>query len=120
MTSLISCRELRFSAVLTPYSAYKDCFPAELPVGLPPERSVYHAITLKDISAPVPKTRTGAEISFRVTAWYTLRSGGKPTGSSAGKQTTLSGVPLSYLPKQELYILFMTVYSVNKATQHKE
>lgn len=34
--------------------AYKDCFPAELPAGLPPECSVYHAVTLKNDSDPPP------------------------------------------------------------------
>ncbi len=35
-------------------NTYKDCFPAELPVGLPRERSVYHAVTLKDENDPPP------------------------------------------------------------------
>ena len=34
---------------------YKDCFPAELPAKLPPERNVYHTIPLKNEDPPPPR-----------------------------------------------------------------
>ena len=34
---------------------YKDCFPADLPSKLPPERNVYHTIPLKDNDPPPPR-----------------------------------------------------------------
>jgi len=44
--------DAKLSALL---EKYKDCFPAELPNHLPPERNTYHAITLSDDSQPPPR-----------------------------------------------------------------